>query len=157
MRWSLFMKQNRRFFWFSEFLVLKKKSKNDVIFSSTCLLPAVSREWILIFLKLQLCKVHIFEKSVCTVVKSKVKILQNFVSFSEYMNFKIWNYLMKIKHFSLTLHWFHMCLEAKTKSRLKIQSLQTYIESDGFHVNATKILIMTIDWWLMKFRHFLVF
>ena len=27
--------------------------------------------------------------TVCTVVKSKVKILQNFVAFSEYMNFDI--------------------------------------------------------------------
>ena len=29
------------------------------------------------------------EKAVCTVDKSKVKILQNFVAFSEYMNFII--------------------------------------------------------------------
>ena len=27
---------------------------------------------------------------VCTVVKSKVNISQNFVAFSEYMNFRIW-------------------------------------------------------------------
>jgi hypothetical protein len=35
-----------------------------------------------------LCKIFTLLLTVCTVVKSKVKILQNFVAFSEYMNFK---------------------------------------------------------------------
>ena len=34
------------------------------------------------------CKTFTLLLTVCTVVKSKVKILQNFVAFSEYMNFK---------------------------------------------------------------------
>ena len=34
------------------------------------------------------CKISNLLLSVCTVDESKVKILQNFVAFSEYMNFK---------------------------------------------------------------------
>ena len=34
------------------------------------------------------CEIFTLLLTVCTVVKSKVKILQNFVAFSEYMNFK---------------------------------------------------------------------
>ena len=34
------------------------------------------------------CEIFLFHLTVCTVVKSKVKISQNFVSFSEYMNFR---------------------------------------------------------------------
>ena len=34
------------------------------------------------------CEIFILLLTVCIVVKSKVKILQNFVAFSEYMNFK---------------------------------------------------------------------
>ena len=33
------------------------------------------------------CEIFTLLLTVCTVVKSKVKILQNFVAFSEYMNF----------------------------------------------------------------------
>ena len=33
------------------------------------------------------CKIFTLLLTVCTAVKSKVKILQNFVAFSEYMNF----------------------------------------------------------------------
>ena len=35
------------------------------------------------------CEIFTLLLTVCTAVKSKVKILQNFVAFSEYMNFKI--------------------------------------------------------------------
>ena len=34
------------------------------------------------------CKIFTLLLTVCTAVKSKVKILQNFVAFSEYMNFR---------------------------------------------------------------------
>ena len=34
------------------------------------------------------CEIFTLLLTVCTVVKSKGKILQNFVAFSEYMNFK---------------------------------------------------------------------
>ena len=40
------------------------------------------------------CEIFPLLLTVCTVVKSKGKILQNFVAFSEYMNFK---YLKKTK------------------------------------------------------------
>ena len=36
----------------------------------------------------KICKIFTLLLTVCTVVKSKVKISQNFVAFSEYMNFK---------------------------------------------------------------------
>ena len=36
----------------------------------------------------KLCKLFTLLLTVCTVVNSKVKISQNFVAFSEYMNFK---------------------------------------------------------------------
>ena len=35
------------------------------------------------------CEIFTLLLTVCTVVKSKVKILQHFVAFSEYMNFNI--------------------------------------------------------------------
>ena len=35
------------------------------------------------------CKISTLLMTVCTVVKSKVKISQNFVAFSEYMNFNM--------------------------------------------------------------------
>ena len=35
-------------------------------------------------------KIFTLQLTVCTVVKSKVKISQNFVAFSEYMNFNTW-------------------------------------------------------------------
>ena len=38
------------------------------------------------------CEIFILLLTVCTVVKSKVKISQNFVAFSEYMNFKNQSY-----------------------------------------------------------------
>ena len=34
------------------------------------------------------CEIFTLHMTVCTVVKNKVKILQNFVAFSEYMNFR---------------------------------------------------------------------
>ena len=37
----------------------------------------------------QFCEIFILLLTVCTVVKSKVKISQNFVAFSEYMNFRM--------------------------------------------------------------------
>ena len=37
------------------------------------------------------CKISTLDLTVCTVVKSKVEILQTFVAFSEYMNFKTKN------------------------------------------------------------------
>ena len=37
------------------------------------------------------CEISTLLLTVCTVVKSKVEILQNFVAFSEYMNFNIGN------------------------------------------------------------------
>ena len=38
----------------------------------------------------QFCEIFLLLLTVCTAVKSKGKILQNFVAFSEYVNFKIW-------------------------------------------------------------------
>ena len=35
------------------------------------------------------CEIFTLLLTVCTVVKSKVKISQNFVAFSEYMNFNV--------------------------------------------------------------------
>ena len=64
-----------------------------LIFSSPLL-----HNGIVVFLKLQLefiysekatkfCEIFLLLLTVCTLVKSKEKILQNFVAFSEYMNF----------------------------------------------------------------------
>ena len=39
------------------------------------------------------CEFFTFLLTVCTVVKCKVKILQNFVAFSEYMNFMMEDFL----------------------------------------------------------------
>ena len=38
------------------------------------------------------CKIFPLLLTVCTVVKSKGKILQTFVAFSEYMNFSNWSF-----------------------------------------------------------------
>ena len=42
------------------------------------------------------CEIFTLLLTVCTVVKSKVKISQNFVAFSEYMNFNNYNALLDI-------------------------------------------------------------
>ena len=54
----------------------------------------------------EFCKIFPLLLTVCTVVKSKGKISQNIVAFSEYMNFKImlkFIYFEKISQFYLTL------------------------------------------------------
>ena len=61
------------------------------------------------------CKMFTFLLTVCTVVKSKVKISQNFVAFSEYMNFIGGNlhsvdissstYLPRLVNFHNVFHW----------------------------------------------------
>jgi hypothetical protein len=52
----------------------------------------VSNESILTFIysekAIKFCKISILLLTVCTVVESKVEISQNFVAFSEYMNFE---------------------------------------------------------------------
>ena len=47
------------------------------------------------------CKIFTLLLTVCTVVKSKVKISQNCVAFSEYMNFKISREIRLQPHFAL--------------------------------------------------------
>ena len=47
------------------------------------------------------CKISTLLLSVCNVDESKVEILQNFVAFSEYTNFKILNHCLNHGLFSL--------------------------------------------------------
>ena len=51
------------------------------------------------------CEIFPLLLTVCTAVESKGKILQNFVAFSEYMNFK--SYVLYLQHtFSNITKWF---------------------------------------------------
>ena len=60
------------------------------------------------------CKIFSLLLSVCTVDKSKGKISQNFVAFSEYMNFKVkYRHIVKISYKKI---WSH----SKTAIRWKI-------------------------------------
>ena len=52
------------------------------------------------------CKIFTLLLTVCTVVKSKVKISQNFVAFSEYMNFnRAFNRMKKVFWFDRRINF----------------------------------------------------
>ena len=56
----------------------------------------------------KLCKISTLLLSVCTVDKSKVEILQNFVAFSEYTNFKQQCQCSLKNDFALSCHPLHI-------------------------------------------------
>ena len=96
--------------------------------------------------------------SVCTVDKSKVKILQNFVAFSEYTNFK--RKQRKIpQNFELTyykwifLKWNEYCcrilVECKTSSHLQSDFEQLFTRWDH-----PELFLILSEWNTVQTHHF---